>query len=245
MDMPKKIAVDKKAQVPPPPAETAPEAEDRRPAPNGADPNGAGADHPIPSPDAPRDLSKYARFVVPDEELAATPVKSHTCTWGTPPKAAFIRVHPDQSMRWNLRVFTDEAGSKRKTYLVDPRMRENYRLQGLLKTVKIFPYVTHHLPPKLGLWPVSIGHAENTWVRSACRIALELEREWLMVIPDIDRGEYLTKPPEAVFPDPDWGSLPGDIAEWLDLAFTEADWITPENWADHPVHKKLTGQIRG
>jgi hypothetical protein len=55
----------------------------------------------------------------------------------------------------------------------------------------------------------------------------------------VKRSEYVTKPPGVEFPEPDWSKVPATIDAWLDMAFSQSDWITPENWADHSLRKLL------
>ena len=132
-----------------------------------------------------------------------------------------------------------EVGSKKKTYLVHPGLKDDPDLHGYVMVKKAVPYVTHHKPAKKGLWPISVEHSDNTWVRSALNIVEDTAIEWLKVIPMPTLGEYVTRSPSVVFPEPNWAALPPSIFEWLDAAFPEADWLTPDNWADHPVRKAL------
>ena len=197
----------------------------------------------IPPSDAPRNLSKYARFVASEEVVAAKQAKAHACMLCPPPKNSYARTHPDNTLRLNLHVLVHEVGNKKKTYLIDPGLQTDPDLEGLTKIVMVVPYVTHHKPPKLGLWPVSIEHENNPWIQSALNIVEALKQQWLKVIPVTARGEYITRPPSVLFGEPNWGGMPGNIDGWLDLAFQETDWLTPDNWTDHPVRKALrTGE---
>ena len=45
----------------------------------------------IPPPDAPSNLSKYARFVASEEIVATKQAKAHACMLGPPPKNSFVR----------------------------------------------------------------------------------------------------------------------------------------------------------
>jgi hypothetical protein len=136
-----------------------------------------------------------------------------------------------------------EIGSTKKTYLIDPDLLDDPDLEGLTKIIMAVPYATHHNPHKLGLWLVSIGQEGNPWVQSSLNIIEELTRNWLKVIAVKERGEYITRPPAIRFGEPKWESTPATIAGWLDLAFQETDWLTPDNWDEHPLRKALrTGE---
>jgi DNA N-6-adenine-methyltransferase (Dam) len=70
---------------------------------------------------------------------------------GPPPKTSYVRTHPDPSFRQILHVLVHEAGGNKKTYLLDPALRNDPDLEGLTKIVEAVPYITHHRPPKMGL----------------------------------------------------------------------------------------------
>ena len=206
-------------------------------------PDGNAGDFEIPAPDAPNNLGKYARFVASEEVVSSRQAKAHACMLSPPPKNSFARVHPDNNLRLNLHVLVHEVGNKKKLYLIDPGLQADPDLEGLTKIIMVAPFVTHHKPPKLGLWPVSIEHENNPWIQSALNIIAELQQSWLKVIPVTARGEYITRPPAAHFGEPKWEDTPGHITGWLDLAFQETDWLTPDNWEAHPVRKALrTGE---
>jgi hypothetical protein len=137
----------------------------------------------IPPPDAPRKLSKYARFAASEETVAAQQGEVHACMLGSPPKNSFVRVPPDRNLCMDLHVLVHEVGSKRKTYLIDPALLSDPDLEGLVRIQKVVPYITHHTPPKLGLWPISVEQEGNTWIRSALHIVEVLRKEWKKVIP--------------------------------------------------------------
>ena len=197
----------------------------------------------IPPQDAPSNLSKYARFVASEEIVATKQAKAHACMLGPPPKNSFVRAHPNKALRLNLHILVHEVGNKKKTYLIDPGLQTDPDLEGLTKIVMVVPYITHHKPAKLGLWLISIEHENNPWIQSALNIIEVIEHSWLKVIPVTARGEYITRPPSVPFGEPNWTDTPCDIDGWLDLAFQETDWLTPENWMDHPVRKALrTGE---
>jgi hypothetical protein len=61
----------------------------------------------------------------------------------------------------------------------------------------------------------------------------------MKVVPVKVRGEYVTKDPPLVFHEPEWDRLPDNIDGWLDLAFQESDWLTPDNWASSEVRKSI------
>jgi hypothetical protein len=193
----------------------------------------------IPPPDAKVKVSKYARFMASEQVLASTEETSHTCAYGPPPKTAFVRAHPDRSLRIPLLTVVHEVGTKKVHYLLDDALQADSDLEGMTKLVLAVPYITHHQPPKLGIWPISIEHDKNPWIQGALNIIDQITIKWLRMVPIPKRSEYVTKPSTAEFPEPDWSKVPPVIDTWLDMAFGQADWITPENWTDHPLRKLL------
>jgi hypothetical protein len=193
----------------------------------------------IPPPDAPVVLSKYARFAATEATLASTRETTHVCTWGTPPKNSFIRTHPNPAFRVNLHVLTHEVGNKKKAYLLDPILLSDPDLEGLTKIVQLVPFVTHHRPPKLGLWPIAIEHENNPWIKGALNISVQAKSRWLKVVPVTARGEYITREPPLTFHEPEWDRTPPTIDGWIDLAVQETDWLTPENWEEHAIRKAI------
>jgi hypothetical protein len=192
----------------------------------------------IPTPDAKAKVSKYARFMASEQVMAASGETSHTCAYGPPTRTAFVRAHPDKSMRITLLTVVHEVGTKKASYLLDDALQTDPDFEGMTKLVMVVPYVTHHQPPKLGLWPVSID-SRNSWSQGALNIVDQIGFKWLRVVPVVKRSEYVTKPSAVEFPEPDWSKVPATIDEWLDLAFSPSDWITPDNWPDHPLRKLL------
>jgi hypothetical protein len=155
--------------------------------------------------------------VATDVTLAPTHDRVHACTLSTPPKSSFIRAHPDRSFRINVYVLVHEVGGKRQTYLLDPSLLTDPDLEGLTKIIALVPWLTHHKPPKLGLWAVSVEHENNPWIRSALNIIEAARNSWLKIIPS--GGEYITRDPAVTFAEPDWSKTPATIYGWLDLAF--------------------------
>jgi hypothetical protein len=221
-----------------PEATTAPPPEiDIEPAPSQSDANGS-APPEIPPADAKAKVSKYARFMASEQVLAASEETAHTCLYGPPPRTSFVRVHPDKSMRITLMTVVHEVGTKKQSYLLHEALQADPELEGMTKMVMVVPYITHHHPAKLGIWPISIEN-RNSWGQSAFNIVDLLEFKWLRVTPVVRRSEYVTKPCAVTFPEPDWSKHPPLIDGWLDLAFGPTDWLTPENWTDHPFRKFL------
>jgi hypothetical protein len=172
---------DEAAKVPPEPAAT-----------NG---NGVGDGAvDIPEPDAKKTVSKYARFKATEQVKAATEEASHTCAYGPPPRTAFARAHPDKSLRIGLLTVVHEVGTKKTSYLLDDSLQTDPELEGMVKLVMLVPWVTHHQPHKLGIWPISIENERNPWIQSALTIVDAITLKWLRVIPVVKRSEYVTKP---------------------------------------------------
>jgi hypothetical protein len=198
----------------------------------------------IPPPDAPKKVSKYARFAATEAIVAAAQEQTHNCLWGSPPKTSYVQAHPDPTFCRDLHVLVHEVNGNKKTYLLDPGLLHDPDLEGLTKIVRVVPYITHHKPPKLGLWPLSIEHESNPWVRCAINVIPKIRNEWLKVVSIKARGEYITKKPPVPLDPPDWSRVPDDLDEWLDLVFSEGDWLTTDNWnpreaEEHPVRKAI------
>jgi hypothetical protein len=63
----------------------------------------------IPPPDAPKKVSKYARFAATEAIVAAAQEQTHNCLWGSPPKTSYVRAYPDPTFCRDLHVLVHEV----------------------------------------------------------------------------------------------------------------------------------------
>ena len=164
---------------------------------------------PVPPPDAPGDLDKYARFIVKDV-VTATTGEAAVCTVGTPGKTSYFRTHPDTSYYLHLHVLVYEGEGKRRTYLLDPALLGLPELEGLCKICRVVPYITHH--GTIGIWLISIEYDDNPWIRSALNITEEAKAAL-----GCRRGGHQAEPVSQAVPDPRVrrAELAGTAGQWL------------------------------
>jgi hypothetical protein len=125
-----------------------------KPPPNGSESPAA----EIPSPNAGDELDEFARFEVKDVNATATG-EPLTCKVGPPNKMMFIRAPLDTSLYKTMTLFVHETGTKKQTYLIDPKLQDHEIFEGYTKTALLAPYITHH--GALGIWPISVTHEDN------------------------------------------------------------------------------------
>jgi hypothetical protein len=193
--------------------------------PNGAD---------IPSPDAAKEPSKFARFRVDDRvihtigEAASVEVKK-------PDNGVFFRTHPDLELYTPISCFERKAGGK-KLYLIDPALSDLPEIEGMTKRVVFAPYVTQF--GGLGVWPISIDYADMAWIKSALYICDEAKARWVAAISVKRQQAYRLQPSANDFGPPPW---PPNLTQdrVLELAFRQDEWILDR---DHEALKQIRGE---
>jgi hypothetical protein len=203
--------------------------------PNGSDVVAA-AEEPaadIPNPDAGDDLDEFERYAVSDV-VTSRSGEAVTCIVGTPNKLHFFRCPADQGLYRAFSFLVFEDGGKKRTYLIDGRLKDLPEFEGRLKVGRTTPYITHH--GSLGLWLLSIEHDDNPWVASGLRIAEAAKGQWVVALPVKAQSAYRMLPAERDFGEPDWPDL--KLGGWMKLAFPDELRI---NSPDHPIAKVLRG----
>ena len=209
----------------------------------GAD-NGAAADEEfaaddeIPSPDL-GDLSDLQAFAADDDDVARDDAETLYCSTGRPEADAYIRTYRDTSWWKDLWILEHVGADNRKTsYLVHNSLRKLEELEGKVKRKCAVPYIT--LSGGIGLWLIGADYGDNPWVASALRCCRRAIDEWIMPVSRREIGQNKARPADGHHPDPTWPKL--DFWQMVDLAFQPERRITPTNYRDHPVLKKLRGE---
>jgi hypothetical protein len=210
--MAKKLATDKSEQprVPPPDMSEAPPPQ----------PNGAGTS--IPSPDAPKNPSKFGRFKV-SEKIVATAGEAAVVEAKKPENGVFFRTHPDPEMYVPVHCFERRVGGKR-LYPIDPTLSGLPELEGMTKRVMFVPYITQF--GGMGVWPISIDYEELAWIKSALHICDEAKSQWVSAISVKKQQAYRLQPASKDFGPPPWPpQLDQDKILELASVRTNGSWI--------------------
>jgi hypothetical protein len=151
-----------------------------------------------------------------------------------PSSQMFFRVHPDPSMRLDMRVI--ELKVERETYAVTPVMAA--LLSGETRPVRLLTCL-----PRVGggifVWPLKLPRddgRENNWNVTARKAAEIAEKKWTRIQSNMSLGAYdITT--SVHIPDPVWPKT--TMRDLLHLAFGDGRLIDREN---HPVIRQLLGQ---
>jgi hypothetical protein len=215
------------------------EAEDHKP--NGAGDGGSDdfAEDALPSTE-PGDIGGFAEFAADDEDSTTIDdAQTLYCRVGRPDGDAYIRTYPDRSWWRDLYAFEHKgADGKKSIYLVAKPLRQLEELEGKVRRKRMVPYIT--LTGAIGLWPIGIEAADNSWVASAMRACECARTTWTMVVSRRGIGENKARPANGKHPDPVWPELTFD--QMIDLAFLPEQRITPRNYKTHPVMRKIRGE---
>jgi hypothetical protein len=172
------------------------------------------------------------------DQTMATPLLT-TIPVEKPNDQEFIRVHPDESYRFQAVLIThqDERGAR---YLIHPTFLPRignikYHLE------QLFLYTTRQ--GKVAFWPIKVpkDNRENTWLESAYAAVEAAETNWICVASNPRTKMYVTSKAQGIFPEPDWIQIiqGKSLHELLRIAFKER-LIMDEM---HPVIQKLIGAI--
>jgi hypothetical protein len=145
----------------------------------------------------------------------------------------FVRTHSDHRMAVALIELRDD----RETYLVTPPMVQE--LPGEYFPATLFLTISRQ--DVLSLWPVRMPGPDGKlleWHRSALEAAERARSKWIKIRANMALGAYDIYEAENVkIPDPVWPELSFD--KILRIAFRDR----LIDSADHPVVKRLRGQI--
>jgi hypothetical protein len=146
----------------------------------------------------------------------------------------FSRVHPDPNYRSEFAVI--ELKDDRETYLLTPAV--SWQLAN--EAVPIVLYTAINRQGVVYLWPVRLPSPDgrvNEWHKSLAAGAECAMASWIRVKANMSLGAYEITTAIGPIPDPTWPEL--SFNELLRIAFR--DRIV--NDLDHPVIKRLTGQV--
>jgi hypothetical protein len=182
------------------------------------------------SPSSPRMTTTASSWTMP---------KTLYCSVGRPDSDAYIRTYPDRSWWRDAYVFEHRgADGKKSLYLVAKPLRQLEELEGKVRRKRMVPFIT--MTGAIGLWPIGIEAADNSWVMSAMRACEDARTTWTMVVSRREIGQNKSRPANGRHPDPTWPQLTFD--QMIDLAFLPEQRITPRNYKTHPVMRKLRGE---
>ena len=182
----------------------------------------------------PGDLEDLSRFVASDD-AGIRKSAAVVCLVGSPGKMAVFRTSKDMSLYRDVFILELEADDEKKTqYLVDASLCELPEFAGRVKRKKLVPYITTQ--EVIGLWPISVDFADNSWVKSATSIILEAQDRWVSAISHKAGGQYRILPAETDHGEPEWPEM--TFMQWLGMAFPRDRRIMNR---EHPVAKKLRG----
>jgi hypothetical protein len=139
-----------------------------------------------------------------------------TMPMGSPDKRQFFRAYREDKA-FIARIYERPVPGELRPvpYFVAPALHGDASLGRVLKTVKLVRciYFDTHAP---FLWPISIGHRDNAWSRTALDIVAAAEEGYVRCVPD-GRNGYAIEYPEQRLGEPTWPEL--SQSEWYDLAF--------------------------
>jgi hypothetical protein len=187
----------------------------------------------IPNSDAGDELDEFERYAVSDV-ITSKAGEAVTCSVGTPNKLHFFRCPTDPGLYRVLSFLVYEGEGKKRTYLLDGRLKDLPEFEGRIKVGRTTPYINQY--GALGLWLLSIEHDDNPWVSSGLRIAEAAKTQWVAALPAKKQSSYRLLIAEKDFGEPEWPDL--NLVGWLKLAFPEEMRI---NSPDHPIAKALRG----
>lgn len=149
-----------------------------------------------------------------------------------PQRQEFIRVHPDETYRFDTIVL--EFKEDRETYLVDPDLRAD--LPDGVTAKKLVTVINRQ--GVVSLWPIRLPGADgriDPWNRSALEAAELATKQWVRVAANMGLGGYEVFVATGNLPEPEWPDV--DFQTLLSIAFKDR-FIRS---LDHPILRRLSG----
>jgi hypothetical protein len=202
--------------------------------PGAASPIGVnGVEPPLPSHDG--GIGDFEQFAISTDvdHLDGVPV---TCRVGAPKKGTFFRCHPNPDYYKALNFLEHEIDGKRRQFLILSSLLGLEEVDGLVGSRLVVPYITQH--GLVGVWLVSIEHADNTWVSSAMGAIRAAKATWTAATAKPPIGQYLVRHPAVEIPEPSWPDW--SLKQWYDVAFPADVWIKDR---EHVILRKLRGEV--
>ena len=166
-------------------------------------------------------------------QLAPIEKKITTISVTKPNKQKFIRVHPDES--WQLHTMVLELKETRETYLVDPSLWPELRLE--IAPKRLFTAI--YRENNVFIWPIRLPDADgqlDPWSESALEAVPLAIEHWIRVVSNSAQSVYEVHVAKAELPEPQWPDI--TFEQLIKIAFKDR-FITS---LDHPVLKKLRGE---
>jgi hypothetical protein len=151
-----------------------------------------------------------------------------------PNRQDWVRVHPDEGMRFPTPVL--ELKTEKETYLVTPDLWGELREELIPKIL----FTTMNRQGVLSLWPIRLPDQDgriDDWNRSALEAAQVAMREWVRVTSNRSLGAYEVFQTNATLPEPEWPDV--DFQTILRVAFKDR-FIRD---LDHVVVRRLRGSL--
>lgn len=186
--------------------------------------------------DAKPGLIQIGKLRLSQDYIEMSPVKKIITSIPVrkPNKHDYVRVHPDAAYQFATVVL--ELKEERETYLVEPALWEELRLEVTSKVL----YTTINRQGVLALWAIGLPREDgrsNEWNNTAHDAAIRAKQRWLRLIANMSLGAYEVYEAKGNIPEPEWPDL--TFEEIINIAFKDR----LINSLEHPVVRRLRGEI--
>lgn len=159
-----------------------------------------------------------------------------------PGKTDYFRIRPGAEWTLKFPIFSMKSGSDSEMYLVMPEFQMELYERNLLQPV-MFHFGIFWGSNILFLSDVGIKLGRDGGLNPYHKSRLEAyeiaKTKWISISANLEGGFYTIVEAKSKIPEPIWPTTPANIGEAVELAFRD----NVIDSADHPVLKKLRGEI--